>query len=191
MKLYSVVSVIIFWCGLENTYSIKPVPQSVEDNYWRDFNGLVPSDAVVGGTDDNGVSTYIGQFSIPAAYGQQKSKIHLLPATIKKGSVNTYAPYYGRVVYSNQTNVKILCGSYTSRYKWYSMTSTFPTNCRFVVTGEEDQSLMYTGKATVGKEVITGKIFSDSLNHQPGLIIPLSNGQVSILDNYEVLTYCY
>lgn len=29
--------------------------------YWRDYTGIIPSDAVPGGTDINKVTTYIGQ----------------------------------------------------------------------------------------------------------------------------------
>ncbi|KAF5302097.1 hypothetical protein FQR65_LT08648 [Abscondita terminalis] len=194
----SFVILIVAFCGnVKSSLAIGIVPQSVEaynsvtDYYWRDYQGLVPSDAIVGGVDLDGIKTYIGQFSVEAQYGQQKSKIHLLPATIRIGVVGAYAPYYGRVVYANHTdNVKVLCGPYASRFWWYSMTEVFPPKCRFVVTGNEDLSPMYTGQATVDKEKITGKIFSDTLNHRPGLTIPLANGQVNSPTDYLVLTYC-
>lgn len=63
----------------------------------------MPFNAIKGGKDENGEDTYIGQFSTVAEYNTGKARLHTLPAVIKKGSINAFAPYMGRVVRSNAT----------------------------------------------------------------------------------------
>ncbi|KAF2883234.1 hypothetical protein ILUMI_22939 [Ignelater luminosus] len=158
--------------------------------YWRDFNGLIPNDAIKGGKDENGEDTYVAQFTTLAEYNVAKTKLHTVPAVIKKRSRYAFAPYAGRVIHSNSTtNTKILCTSIERYYMWLSPGSTFSPNCRFVIGGNEDGFPMFVGRAKHNKEVVVGKIFSDNTNHRTGLISAY-NGIEVFHDTYEVLSHC-
>ncbi|KAF5293552.1 hypothetical protein FQA39_LY03037 [Lamprigera yunnana] len=169
---------------------------SVEDYYWRDFKGLVPNDAIPNDgtsspsyiTEDTG---YIGQFSVVAEYNQDVADIHTVVATISRGKKRSIAAYNGRTVYSNETsNVKVLCSGSTSRYYWKPRTALFSSNCRFVIGGYEDNIPLYIGKATKGKQVLVGKVFSDTSFHDSKLIAPYQGGEEKF-ENYQLLTFCY
>ncbi|KAK4874259.1 hypothetical protein RN001_013619 [Aquatica leii] len=163
----------------------------VQDHYWREFNGLLPSDAIPGGTDETGDTTYIGQFSVVAEYNTDVASIHSVVATLYKGKDRAVAAYNGRAVYSNETsNLKVLCAGYMGRYKWFNPKSLFAPNCRFVTGGNEDGIHLYVGKATEGREKLIGKIFSDTSFHTSKLTAPHQGGEMTY-DSYEILTYCY
>lgn len=59
------------------------------DYYWRDYVGVIPKDAVEGGTDKNGNATYIGQVYI-------RDKI--LPAIITQGCLTAKTTANGHFV---------------------------------------------------------------------------------------------
>ncbi|KAF5293550.1 hypothetical protein FQA39_LY03035 [Lamprigera yunnana] len=162
----------------------------VEEHYWREFNGLMPSDAVPGGADESGEITYIGRFSIPAEYGQNVPSIHTLVATLRKGRNYAEAPYLSRTVYSNDTsNLMVLCGLNLGRYQWYSPKSLFPPNCRLVIGGNEDGIPLYIGKAVEGNEKLIGKLFSNTSVHTSKLISPYKGGEITH-ETFDLLTYC-
>lgn len=81
---------------------------TVPEYYWRDYYGLIPSDAIKAGTDENGQDTYVAQLTTVAEYNVGKTRLHTVPAVIKKGSKTAFAPYAGRVIHSNDTsNTKV------------------------------------------------------------------------------------
>lgn len=76
--------------------------------FWKDYTGLIPSEALPGGIDKTGNKTYIAQLSIVAEYNYQSSNIHTLPATLLRGARSAEAAYRARTVYSNETtNTKV------------------------------------------------------------------------------------
>ncbi|KAB0792996.1 hypothetical protein PPYR_12616 [Photinus pyralis] len=170
--------------GLILLWSVHLVSSSkIEDHFFRDYYGLVPTDAIPGGKTEDGGMTYIGQFPVLNYF--EDLRIDLLTATIVKGELRAYGPYNNRTVYSDDVNVKILCAKYPTEYKWYSPTQSYPPKCRYVTVGYEGTDL-FVGKATVGRQEVLGKIFSNSTNR---LIIPFNGGE-SYPSSYTVLTYC-
>ncbi|KAF5293551.1 hypothetical protein FQA39_LY03036 [Lamprigera yunnana] len=171
-----------------NAYKI--VQALLTEYYWRDFTGLLPTDAVPGGLDASGDITYIAQFSLPAEYNQDVSGIHTLVGTLRKGKDRAEAPYLGRTIYSNETsNLKVLCAAYLGRYKWYPLKSLYAPNCRLLIGGNEDGIPLYVGKAVQGREKLIGKLFSDTSVHSAKLISPYQGGEVTH-ETFEILTYC-
>ncbi|KAF5277187.1 hypothetical protein FQR65_LT03893 [Abscondita terminalis] len=165
--------------------------ESIEDYYWRDFKGLVPSDAIPCVLDSDETS-YIGQFSVVAEYNKDVADIHTLVATLYTGNRRAVAAYNGRTVYSSDhSNLKILCSSNARyRYSWKSIKSVFSPNCRFVIAGYEDNVPMYVGRAVRGKDKVLGKVYSDTSFHDAKLSVPHQGGEEKY-DAYELLTYCY
>ncbi|KAF2883235.1 hypothetical protein ILUMI_22940 [Ignelater luminosus] len=192
MKVFSIIFLIFLFvvCSSAIQYRSVEAFTYVPAYYWRDFNGLIPSTAIKGGKDENGEDTYIGQFTTVAEYNIGKANLHTLPAVIKKGSTRAFAPYFGRVIRSNDTtNTKILCYDRETNYKWYSPGSVFPSGCRYVIGGNEDGFPMYIGRANHNKEIVVGKLFSDNTNHRTELISAY-NGVEVIHAIYQVLTHC-
>ncbi|KAF5277185.1 hypothetical protein FQR65_LT03891 [Abscondita terminalis] len=156
----------------------------VQDHYWREYTGILPSDAIPGGNTDSGEVTYIGQFPIAAEYNTDVSTVHTLVATLYKGKDHAVAAYNGRSVYSNDTSdIKVLCASSQGRYKWYSPKSLFGPSCRFVTGGKEDGTFLYIGKVTLDREKLTGKV-------QASKLITPHQGTEKTHETYEILTYC-
>ncbi|KAF5293549.1 hypothetical protein FQA39_LY03034 [Lamprigera yunnana] len=160
------------------------------EHFWREFSGLMPSDAIPGGADESGEITYIARFSVPAEYRPNLSRIHTLVGTLRKGRNYAEAPYQGRTVYGNVTsNLMVMCGQYSGRYKWYSPKFLFPPNCRLVIGGNEDEIPLYIGKAVEGNEKLIGKLFSDTSVHTSKLISPYKGGEITH-ETFDLLTYC-
>lgn len=72
--------------------------------YWRDYNGLVPTDALPGGKNADGKTTYVGQMNILAEYNTETSKIHTIPVTITNGNRTAVGAYQGRTVTSDDNS---------------------------------------------------------------------------------------
>ncbi|KAF5293553.1 hypothetical protein FQA39_LY03038 [Lamprigera yunnana] len=187
MKVF--VLLLLFFRCYEST-------DSVEDYYWRDYKGLVPQDAIPndGSTSYDRITdetTYIGQFTVVSEYNQDVADLHTIVATINRGQKRAIAAYNGRTVYSNETsNLKVLCGKNLYSYSWRDPRSLFSSNCRFVIGGYEDNIPLYIGKATKGKQVLVGKVFSDTSFHVEKLMAPYQGGEEKF-DGYQLLTYCY
>lgn len=71
---------------------------SIVEYYWREYNGIIPNDAIPGGFDSAGNPTYIGQIPYRGP--------RLLPATIHKDCSTAYSTVYGREVTAD-THVKV------------------------------------------------------------------------------------
>ena len=164
--------------------------RSVEEHYWRDFNGLLPTDALVGGTDESGETMYIGQFSIISNCSNDPSNIDTIIATLYTGHDRATASYNGNFVYSNETsNVKVLCVGNKNRFRWGPRKSLYSSNCRYVVGGIEDGVPLHIGKASHGRAKVTGKVFSDTSYHSDKLIVGYEGKEITF-DNFDILTHC-
>jgi hypothetical protein len=84
------------------------------DYYWRDYNGLIPEDALPGGRDINGKDTYIGQIYMHG-FG-------LFIGQIIPGKLEINVPCHG--VRKQNYAIKILCTKHKNNFGWLSTTST-------------------------------------------------------------------
>ncbi|KAF2900132.1 hypothetical protein ILUMI_06050 [Ignelater luminosus] len=156
-------------------------PAHIFDYYWRDYVGIIPEDAIPGGKDKAGVTTYIGQVYI-------KDR-ELLPATIYPGCKTARASAYNKEL-QTEKNVKILCGRHLEKYKWKTTKNEethLLTDCHLVVGGHEVGHNLNFGRVNHDGQVVVGKVFSNPLSNR-GLWIPY-NGQETHFLSYEILTY--
>ncbi|XP_031354186.1 uncharacterized protein LOC116178742 [Photinus pyralis] len=160
---------------------------SVEDYFWRDYSGIVPKDAYAAGTDANGQPTYVAQISIPYVRDPRRSTVDVIPAVLRAGEVEVYAPYNFDVTYVSAINssLKVLCVYSSSYYKWHSLTTPLPSYHRYVVVGYESSRPLYLGRAVMDNQTLTGKIYADDRRR---LIAAYQGGQV-YLDSFTILTY--
>lgn len=68
------------------------------DYYWRDYKGIVPQDAILGGRDKYNQPTFIGQALIKEG--------GIMPCTIYNGNKTVDVEYYGHL--KTDTHVKVL-----------------------------------------------------------------------------------
>lgn len=163
-------------CGTSNRTN-----GSYPDYYWRDYVGTIPLDAVAGGTDKAGKTTYIGQIF--------NKKFELLPATIYPGCKIARASAYNQFRESD-TNVKILCSGRPQEFAWIPVKNEkahLLTDCSFVLGGSEVEQPLNLGRVNYDGQLIIGKVFSFPLPNR-GLYIPYNNKEVKFL-SYEILTY--
>jgi len=157
-------------------------PHDVPDYYWKEYDGLIPEDAVPGGHDKSGNPTYIGQ----VLYTKQSD---LLPATIYSGCKSALATEGGKQWQSDK-NVKILCSKYLNKLKWVVIKNGeahLPTNCHLVKGGFEINQL-YIGRVHYNDQTIIGKVFLDHPSYR-GLWVPNDEGGDTRFLTYQILTY--
>ncbi|KAK5641472.1 hypothetical protein RI129_010019 [Pyrocoelia pectoralis] len=185
MKAFLLYCLII---ATVSTFSYGGILSSVEDYFWRDYTGILPNDALPGGIDSNGSTTYIAQISIPSLWDPTRSTVDVLPAILQAGAIIVYAPYNATVVYRSASNssVKILCSSNPRDYQWYSTTEMLSPFHKYVIVGYEASSPLYAGRAVIHNETVTGKIFAN--DRDAGLIVA-HNGTQTHQYSYKVLTY--
>lgn len=68
--------------------------------YWKEFNGTIPADAIEGGRDSSGATTYIGQ-----AFISSDGRCALVTVNLHSGRRNVHAPLYG--IKNTDKNVKV------------------------------------------------------------------------------------
>ncbi|KAF2883236.1 hypothetical protein ILUMI_22941 [Ignelater luminosus] len=149
--------------------------------YWREYNGIIPSDAIPGGFDSAGNPTYIGQIPYRGP--------RLLPATINKDCNTAYSTVYGREVTAD-THVKILCSKNQDRYSWIPTRYEdlhLLTTCQLVVGGMEKENTLYIGRIYHDRKTRIGKVY-DSHTSREGLLVPYKGKEIEFM-SFEVLAY--
>lgn len=156
---------------------------SIRDYYWREYLGVIPSDAIPGGFDKTNQRTYIGQMF--------DSRFGLLPSTIYKGSKHLLASGGGSS-FTADTFVKILCSPNHNRYKWIpteNSKSHLLVDYHLVIGGNEAGYVLNIGRVNHESEIILGKVFGHNTPYR-GLSIPYKSKE-SIYQSYEILVYDY
>ncbi|KAF2897898.1 hypothetical protein ILUMI_08277, partial [Ignelater luminosus] len=187
MPLHTSIIVIIVQLSVQ-IFASCPSPSSNTENslefpgyYWRDYTGIIPPDAIEGGTDESGSPTYIGQVYI--------KEYELLPAIITRGCKTVITTAYGEERTSDK-NTKILCARDKRKFEWVPTKSEethLMTNRHFVIGGTEIGHNLNIGRINHGGRLLTGKIFSYPLPNR-GLAVPYE-GKPIVYQSYEILTY--
>lgn len=155
--------------------------EQTTDYYWRDYVGIIPNDAVQGGTDKAGNPTYVGQAYI--------RNFELLPVTIFPGCMFANTTAHGAEITTDK-NIKILCAKDLENFEWV-ITKNEEThlliNCHLVMGGSEIGHTLNIGRVKHDGRIVIGKIFSYPLENR-GLAIPY-NGKPIVFLSYEILTY--
>jgi len=173
MKVCLILLILVFSIAVSRGVEI--------DYYWKDYNGIIPSDAFQAGVDGNGKPIYVGQgFFLNTG---------LLPGTLHPGSTNIKITAVKRV-FSTNKNVKILCTSNSHRLQWRNVNyNDIPllTNARLVVGGQETNTDVHIGRALHEGSTEIGKIYN--LAPFQGLALPNSQQSETLYKNFEILTF--
>ncbi|XP_031334297.1 uncharacterized protein LOC116164286 [Photinus pyralis] len=152
------------------------------DYYWREYKGMLPVDALPGGYDTKGQTTYIGQMHDP--------KYGLLPAVVYADTKTLSTMADGQTRSLNK-NAKILCTGVPSMFKW------IPTDVsaihqlagyHLVVAGTELDQMLYVGRTKLDDgELRVGKVF-EYHDAWKGLNLVV-DGKGTIKTKFEILVY--
>jgi len=154
---------------------------SVKDYYWREYRGIIPHDAVPGGTDKAGLPIYIGQAFVPSA--------GLLPACIYYGNTTAIASAALKIHYVDNY-LKILCSGSPEKLQWIKTTKDqidLITDCDLILGGVDYGSQENIGRVNYEGENRIGKVIRKPLGHD-GLWV-YGNGTERKFTRYEVLAY--
>ncbi|XP_044271138.1 uncharacterized protein LOC123015468 [Tribolium madens] len=157
------------------------IPNTIVDYYWRDYTGVVPPDAIIGGNDINGRPTYIGQ----GFY----SKAGLLPGTIYPGKSEIKLPYNGLVL--STIGVKILCSGNPNNFSWERAESTSlhvtTIGKHLVIGGFEDGKYINIGRAMYQGELIVGKVLG--FDPEKARLCFIHEEKEIVVNSYQILVY--
>ncbi|XP_063917088.1 uncharacterized protein LOC135132817 [Zophobas morio] len=151
------------------------------DYYWRDFTDEIPDDAVPGGKDKNGKTTYIVQVYIP--------KHGILTTRLYEGQKSVTASRYG--IHTSESFIKVLCSSQPENLSWIPSTAanlhidTIGQN--LVPGGTENGKLLHIGRVSYQGEVIVGKVCGYNIGNAL-MFFPYGKDEISV-GSYEVLVY--
>ncbi|XP_044265864.1 uncharacterized protein LOC123012121 [Tribolium madens] len=159
-----------------------------DDYYWRDYtNGEVPSDAIVGGQNSEGLNIYIGQ-----AYIHGKGNI---VTEIFSGIQEVYATTgtgVGPGIVKTTEAIKILCGPGQNLYWTRTNRNTVHSllvNHDAVIGGYQLYTNTTRGTLNIGRHIAHNKIGRiDTFNLYPYLYFN-NNTQEDFETTFEILLY--
>ena len=151
--IYSSLTCMCFVFSLTTSF---PVENEYEGGYyWREFNGVIPQDALPGGINSDGETTYIGQVF---------SKDLVIPAKID--IVNSSVSYeWGYEEFFVDENIKILCAKYPQQFLWLSTGNGLLGQLKdkhLIVGGYEEDANIYIGRIQLEDELALGKVINGS-----------------------------
>ncbi|KAK5646593.1 hypothetical protein RI129_005057 [Pyrocoelia pectoralis] len=148
--------------------------------YWREFDGkMIPHDALPGGINSGGVTTYIGQ-----VYARNL----VIPAKIDivKGTV-TYE--WGYQEFRATEYIKILCARYPEQFQWLSTGNGYISQLEgkhLIRGGYGENADIYIGRIQLDDELALGKVFNGT--KQTTLHIP-KDGKGTQHAAFQILSY--
>ncbi|KAK5640391.1 hypothetical protein RI129_011202 [Pyrocoelia pectoralis] len=148
--------------------------------YWREFDGIIPPDALPAGLDVYNKPIYIGQ----ALYENL-----LIPAKIYHNDNTAYFEYGGKEL-TTKLNVKILCTDEPDQFEWIKTNNSHIREItdRFLVQGGyHPSSSTYIGRIRTDGEVLIGKVLADNTASE-GLHVT-QKGTARSFSSFEVLSY--
>ncbi|KAF2884631.1 hypothetical protein ILUMI_21539 [Ignelater luminosus] len=168
----------------KHVHSVTVVVNNVEGYYWREYTGELPQDAVPGGLDKHGKTTYIGQ------------ALHIFPPNGKlipgKIDADEKKMYYAwnDIKHVVTKNVKILCSQNPTNFKWIETDiqniKSMPQE-KFVLGGYDTDYPLYIGRKHTNGEVVLGKVTIPTPYDAFGYTI--GEKAYFVKDTFEVLSY--
>ena len=160
MKLIQIAFYFLIASCAINTQGavIDDETEELEGYYWRHYAGHVPKDALPGGRDIKGETTYIGQ----ALY-----RSILIPGQFIVGDNKLYFEW-GDAERVTSDNIKILCTKHPEQFEWVRTTTKEVGNIpdkNFILGGFEDDFTVYIGRVAIGNTLAIGKIIFSSHEH--------------------------
>ncbi|XP_031334298.1 uncharacterized protein LOC116164287 [Photinus pyralis] len=155
------------------------------DYYWREYKGEIPADAIPGGRDTKGKTTYIGHFHIP------NQGIH--PAVIYPDT-KTLSVSASQLTRKPGKDTKILCSRAQHMFKWIPTnlsTIHLLTGYHFVVGGFHPNQMMYIGRRKMDNgELLVAKVLEYSEGAK-GIHVNINKQLSKALPDFELLVYDY
>ena len=151
----------------------------IEDYCWRDYNGIIPTDAYPCGTDRKGKPIYVGQ----VLYENK-----LIPGKIHHNDPNIHYEFYK--AYTANETIKILCVRHPERFEWIRVKyyEIFHMNTKhFFLGGFESGYDTYIGRAKSHGELTVGKVICSPTSCIR--LTTIENGTWHDHDEFEILTY--
>ncbi|KAF5293137.1 hypothetical protein FQA39_LY13747 [Lamprigera yunnana] len=130
---------------------MESVDNPVPDYYWKEFNGVIPKDALPCGLNSNGTTTYVGQV------------YHGNLVTPVKIDIDTDVISYewGYKEYTVNENIKILCGKHVEQFQWLNTANRLIHTLKdkhLIIGGYEEGGNIYIGRIQLDDELSVGKI---------------------------------
>lgn len=151
--LYYAVILLCYFIDFSSTFPIESEYEPAY--YWREFNGKIPQDALPGGINSEGVTTYIGQ-----VFGRNL----VIPAKID--IVNDTVTYeWGYKEFHATDNIKILCARYPEQFQWLSTGHGYISQLKgkhLIIGGYEEGADIYIGRIQLDDELALGKVINGS-----------------------------
>ncbi|RZC14261.1 DUF3421 domain containing protein, partial [Asbolus verrucosus] len=160
--------------------------ENILDYYWRDYNGIIPKDALSGGKDANGKNVYIGQIYVHS-YG-------LFIGTIIQGQAQIQFSAYKLRTTDSSSVVKILCSSHPDNFSWMLTTDKTlhadVTGKHAVVGGFNDEvkGQYYIGRVMYDRTSQVGPVISYFPGNAKFFFVHKNKHFVDIT-SYELLMY--
>jgi len=151
----------------------------IEDYCWRDYDGIIPQDALKGGTDKQGRPIYVGQ----VLYENK-----LIPGKIHENDDKIHFEYYQ--AYSANETIKILCTEHPERFEWIPVKyyEVFHIKGKHLFEGGYEKGFtLYVGRALSHGEMTVGKVVCSPTNCIR--LTTIENGTWYDHDEFDILTY--
>lgn len=160
----------------------------VEGYYWRDYVGIIPTDAVPGGANK---IAYIGQALNPSMNNHPAA---ILPGIIN-GNTKRMSYEYNGGDHSGTQDVKILCSAHPEQLQWVAVRAgdsllTVNKDKQFVVGGHDTDHMMLIGRITESGNVLIGKLAVNIARNIFGSLYVTDSGRAwEEKGFYDVLVY--
>ncbi|KAF5299428.1 hypothetical protein FQA39_LY11574 [Lamprigera yunnana] len=152
----------------------------IEDYCWRDYNGVIPSDAFSAGLDRNGKPIYVGQILFQGK---------LITGIILSDSKEIYFDWLWKE-HSRTKNIKILCSEQPQKFEWifscHDKVSAL-LRSKILLAGGVEEYPTYIGRKFYDNEMTVGKIISTSNNNYE--LYTTNNGYTKRHNDFQILTY--
>ncbi|KAB0794042.1 hypothetical protein PPYR_13662 [Photinus pyralis] len=152
----------------------------VDDYCWRDFVGIIPSDAFKAGVDKSGNPLYIGQVLFDEK---------LINGKIFTDSDYVYFNWFFRE-HSKNKNGKIFCTNQPQKFEWIKTSHNKVLslmNRKTLVPGGFEEYTTYIGRVLLRSENAVGKVVVTK-DECLGLFTT-SEGRSLTYNDFEILTY--
>ncbi|KAK5641151.1 hypothetical protein RI129_009698 [Pyrocoelia pectoralis] len=186
MKLHQIAFYFtLFLCArYSQGAAIDDETEELEGYYWRHYTDHVPKDALPGGKDMKGETTYIGQ----ALY-----RSILIPGQFIVGDRKLYFEW-GDAERVTSDNIKILCTKHPEQFEWIRTTTEAVGNIpdkNFILGGFESDFTVYIGRVAIDNTLAIGKvIFSTHESSSVGFHTTCrQNASFVRAQEFEVLNY--
>ncbi|KAK4874965.1 hypothetical protein RN001_014325 [Aquatica leii] len=156
--------------------------EELEGYYWRHYTDHVPKDALPGGRDIKGETTYVGQ----AIY-----RSILIPGQFIVSDRKLYFEW-GDAERVTDRNIKILCTKHPEQFEWIRTTTegikTIP-NKNFILGGFESDFTVYIGRVAIGNTLAIGKVIVSNQHSRGFHTTCRQNASFVRAQEFEVLNY--